>query len=327
MCEILLPISIGEGLDKLSILELKAKYIDNESKKLEVLKEKDAILPILNKYLDQVQFLYKCLYESNKKIWDLCDVMRNKSIPADLYNKMCVDIIDENDCRFRIKNKINNKLNSSLKEQKGYNLTKYIIKNPLNLTEAMLLNGLIRFNSLRFDQIILNYYDKDKDAIESLFSDDKSIVLSQTYQNFEPLTDRFMESSFSNDGYDKVYLDNGFPITIMFDYYYVDRQHENEDILFDKVVGPDKKIYTFLNKLNVNVSNNQDIVTPMDNVIPKDYFKIIEQADEIHTVDDVFFHLVNHSKTKSKKNYVYTDSPDKIINICNVNMNWIIKYI
>ena len=59
---IALPISIGEAFDKLTILEIKYKFIEDEQKKQEVKKEIDAIQPLLQTYTKQTEFYTKYLY-------------------------------------------------------------------------------------------------------------------------------------------------------------------------------------------------------------------------------------------------------------------------
>ena len=115
-----MDVSIGEGLDKYSILEIKEKYISSPEKLAHIRKEKNAIFPILSPYLDQCPLLYKLLEKVNTKIWFLVDDTRDKDVS---YRT----IMKENDARFRVKRKINDICNSYLKEQKNFHTNPYIV--------------------------------------------------------------------------------------------------------------------------------------------------------------------------------------------------------
>lgn len=100
-----LDVSIGEAIDKLTILDIKCKKI-TDKRVIEVQKEYDYIYsqlkPILHKYF----FYYDRLYDTNKMIWEKQDNIRYNSTEEsrDILYK---DIVDLNDSRFLIKNKIN----------------------------------------------------------------------------------------------------------------------------------------------------------------------------------------------------------------------------
>jgi hypothetical protein len=122
----LLEVSIGEALDKLSILELKSKYINDKSRRGEVEKEIKSIGDIIA-YKDKYNLQYKLLYHVNEKIWMYQDdITSNKIKDTDLVH--CYNTVFKlNQKRFRIKNIVNN-LENSIKEQKGYALkTVYIL--------------------------------------------------------------------------------------------------------------------------------------------------------------------------------------------------------
>lgn len=113
-----LPVSYGEALDKLTILEIKLEKIKDD-RRLDVEKEYFQLHDVLKDLIIKTQEYYDKLKEVNLSIWIKQDIFRD-SHDINLKQKLCIEIIDENDDRFRIKNKINNILGSSLKEQKGY---------------------------------------------------------------------------------------------------------------------------------------------------------------------------------------------------------------
>ena len=71
-------VSIGEVIDKLSILELKMKKISSETKKLEIQKEIDALQEC---YIYKENYLYyNILMYVNEKIWDTTDIIKTITI-------------------------------------------------------------------------------------------------------------------------------------------------------------------------------------------------------------------------------------------------------
>lgn len=114
-----LPVSIGEAIDKLTILEIKLEKIKNEGKRHEIIKEYECLQIELKSYLEKCPVHYRQLLKINQSLWNLEDVIR-----TDLSIEECASvakqIIYENDSRFRTKDKINNLLSSELREQKAY---------------------------------------------------------------------------------------------------------------------------------------------------------------------------------------------------------------
>ena len=128
------PLSIGELVDKITILEIKSVKITDASKREEVFKEK-ALLQ--NKLRDiateitihnsaSIALLYALkadLYEANFKLWAIEDEIRvcekNKDF-SDSFVALARGVYKTNDKRFEIKNKINNLTNSSVREVKSY---------------------------------------------------------------------------------------------------------------------------------------------------------------------------------------------------------------
>jgi len=252
---IVLPVSIGEGLDKLTILEIKHQAITNEEKKQEVKREIDAILPILEPYTNKASFYYKCLRDSNQKIWDLCDPLRDQTCDPLKYNQLCVGIIKENDRRFRIKNKINSMLNSNLKEQKSYAKTKAIIFTCPGVGDMITMNGAIRYYATYFDEVTIFSTNQSYKTVKPMFADDPSIVIdhvaddhearrklheyylrNQDYTKF--LTGYYIQHRgwtrhFYHDFYDEIKV----PRQIRFDYFYLNRDLDCEKNLYDQTVG------------------------------------------------------------------------------------------
>jgi hypothetical protein len=175
-----LPVSLGEAIDKLTILDIKVdKIID--------LRKKDVLMEfnLLSKKLNDFILKYKNLYETMKKvnllIWDMMDVLRDGNLKEYEYFKVCKECIEYNDIRFRVKNKINYVSKSYLKEQKSYKVNRLIIiinKKNINNTSEVLLN-IIKYFSFIYDEIIIeSIYNVD--FLKDYFNYDNTIVFEDS---------------------------------------------------------------------------------------------------------------------------------------------------
>jgi len=122
-----LPTSIGEAIDKLTILDIKLERISDIARKADVQREHDALLKhaTLTEFIQTHADLYNTMKKANAIIWDMMDVLRDGAsrISGEEYLKTCKDCIEFNDIRFRIKARINQASNSELREQKSYKTT------------------------------------------------------------------------------------------------------------------------------------------------------------------------------------------------------------
>ena len=129
MNKILVEVSVGELLDKISILEIKYNKI-KDPKKLNFIKDEYKILKDqLNsniKDYSEIENLYKALKEINLKLWSIEDDKRlceKNSDFGEKFIKLSRDVHFLNDERSKIKLEINNKTGSKIREIKEY--TKY----------------------------------------------------------------------------------------------------------------------------------------------------------------------------------------------------------
>ena len=115
--KISIPISIGELIDKISILQIKSQHTDNAyvNKELESLIEIAKEFKVFDfKYFDQ-------LLEVNQKLWKIEDQLRvhEKSQDfSDAFVNLARSVYIINDRRSSIKKEINEKYNSSYREIK-----------------------------------------------------------------------------------------------------------------------------------------------------------------------------------------------------------------
>ena len=126
MNKILVEVSIGELLDKISILEIKQEKI-KDTEKLKFINEEHSILKSqLDKNVnddDKLKKLFKSLKEINSKLWIIEDDKRLCEKEKDFtekFIKLSRDVHFLNDDRANIKLKINNHTGSKIKEIKEY---------------------------------------------------------------------------------------------------------------------------------------------------------------------------------------------------------------
>jgi len=126
MNKILVEVSVGELLDKISILEIKQEKIkDAESLKF-ITDEYNVLKAELDKNIktdDNLNGLFNSLKEINSKLWVIEDNKRmcekNKDF-GEKFIKLSRDVHFLNDNRAKIKLEINNYTGSKIKEIKEY---------------------------------------------------------------------------------------------------------------------------------------------------------------------------------------------------------------
>ena len=126
MNKIIVEVSIGELLDKISILEIKQEKI-KDSEKLKFINNEHSILKDqLEKNIksdDKLNNLYQSLKEINAKLWIIEDDKRQCEKDKDFgekFIKLSRDVHFLNDDRAKIKLDINNHTGSAIKEIKEY---------------------------------------------------------------------------------------------------------------------------------------------------------------------------------------------------------------
>lgn len=122
--EILCPISLGELVDKISILRIKIEKIDDEVKIEYAEFEEEKLFERLDKLkLDGIDQFLQQLLETNSKLWEIEDLVREEE-KSKSFGKTFVELARSvyvtNDQRFKIKNEINKKYGSEIVEVKSY---------------------------------------------------------------------------------------------------------------------------------------------------------------------------------------------------------------
>jgi len=126
MNKILVEVSVGELLDKISILEIKKEKIKDPEKLKFINDEHDILKDQLDQNVksdDKLNELFQSLKEINAKLWIIEDDKRMCEKNSDFsenFIKLSRDVHFLNDDRAKIKLEINNLTGSKIKEIKEY---------------------------------------------------------------------------------------------------------------------------------------------------------------------------------------------------------------
>ena len=119
-------LSVGELIDKITILQLKMKFIKNKEQLNNVKNELRTLKPLLkenNLETPKINKLFTDLYEVNLKLWKIEDKIREKERQSDFSDEfisLARSVYYTNDKRADIKKKINLISGSELIEEKSY---------------------------------------------------------------------------------------------------------------------------------------------------------------------------------------------------------------
>ena len=121
---VMIPVSVGELIDKITILRIKAQLIIG----LEKLKNIEQELQLLEEVRDNTDFpdldlLEQELYKVNRQLWDIenykrtCEQTGNFDL---LFIEAARNVYLKNDLRAQIKKQINTLAGSTIVEEKSY---------------------------------------------------------------------------------------------------------------------------------------------------------------------------------------------------------------
>ena len=122
--EILVPVSVGELLDKITILQIKSERIKDETKLVNIRKELNALLQTCRQNKINVEHeLVGELKKINETLWVVEDDIRDKE-RAKLFDQQFIALARAvyvtNDKRFQVKAQINKEMGSAYAEEKSY---------------------------------------------------------------------------------------------------------------------------------------------------------------------------------------------------------------
>jgi len=118
--KVMCQISFGEFIDKITILTIKLKRIDDPKKLFHIKEELDKLKTTYNGECDD---LLNELIQVNENLWvieDLLRFMEKQKKFNDRFISLARSVYRLNDKRFEIKNNINKKFDSEFMEQKSY---------------------------------------------------------------------------------------------------------------------------------------------------------------------------------------------------------------
>ena len=119
------PLSWGELIDKITILEIKELKIDSITANKNIRKELKHLLDIanLNNMPEEIKSLKTELKNVNLRLWDVEDIIREKELAGE-FDKAFIELARSvyrlNDVRAKTKQSINLILQSELVEEKSY---------------------------------------------------------------------------------------------------------------------------------------------------------------------------------------------------------------
>jgi hypothetical protein len=120
-----IPVSVGEMIDKLSILQVKKNKVTNEEKLEFINKEFDLLHNFSSEYFKnlEIELIYEKLILVNTNLWDIEDQLRvlekEKKFDSE-FIELARKVYFTNDERFRLKNEINLLTSSEIREVKDY---------------------------------------------------------------------------------------------------------------------------------------------------------------------------------------------------------------
>lgn len=126
MHTLLTPVSIGELVDKITILELKAERIDDEAKRRNVRAELDGLVPLWDAQQSRQPVLGELkarLHAINARMWEIQDALRECEAAQrfdDHFIQLARGVYATNGERVQVKNEINRVAGSALVEEKQY---------------------------------------------------------------------------------------------------------------------------------------------------------------------------------------------------------------
>ena len=120
-----IPVSVGEMIDKLSILQVKKIKVTDEDKLEFINKEFELLHNFSSEYLNnlEIELIYSKLILVNTNLWDIEDKLRvlekEKKFDGE-FVASARKVYFTNDERFRLKNEINLLTSSEIREIKDY---------------------------------------------------------------------------------------------------------------------------------------------------------------------------------------------------------------
>lgn len=123
---VMVPVSWGEVIDKITILEIKARRLSDETKQANVRRELDLLRTVRDREFrgnDRLAELATALEHINERLWIIEDDIRNCERRKDFgphFVELARSVYASNDERAALKRQINELVGSALTEEKSY---------------------------------------------------------------------------------------------------------------------------------------------------------------------------------------------------------------
>jgi len=118
-----IEVSNGEIVDKLTIIEIKLKHIQDPDKRKNLQAEYEVLNEAVSKIIDKNHEYYQELLKINQELWDIEDRIRDLERAKDFgddFIQTARSVYFTNDRRSEVKRKINEMTGSNLIEEKSY---------------------------------------------------------------------------------------------------------------------------------------------------------------------------------------------------------------
>lgn len=345
---ITLPVSLGEAIDKLTILDIKCRKIkQSEDSK----KEYDILYENLKEYVEQFSYQYRTLIRVNEEIWDMQDEIRAMPQPD---GQKCIDILNKNDMRFRIKDNINKLAKSYLREQKGYSKRRALFMGHLGLGDHIGLNGAVRFLALQYDEIDVLVKHNNVQNVTAMYADNPAIKIIPIGGGYtvDPTDNRAGECyiynpedyalvarsgfyAFPRTGFGELpqcfYRDMGMDPSIRHIYFHVPRnnelykhiegmryifvQQQSSDHYTNLITWDKDETLTIDPNINMYQEGHKwyELAQTFVNRPFFEYTAVLENASEIHTVDSSFYCLACYLQLKAEVKKCYARETGTLI--------------
>ena len=123
---VLVPIAVGELIDKITILEIKAERIGDPAKQQNVISELRMLAGVRDSQFghnDDIDRLARELKQVNESLWEIEDEIRECERRRDFgsrFIELARAVYQKNDLRSQVKRKINEVSGSRIVEEKSY---------------------------------------------------------------------------------------------------------------------------------------------------------------------------------------------------------------
>lgn len=179
------PCSIGDALDRLSILSIKADRIRDPDKIAHVRREQAAIEEVAGRYREAAAPLYAALERLNGELWDIEDAIRDREAAGDFgpeFVRLARAVYSTNDRRAEVKRQINAEQGSELVEVKSYSAgpaadadddadanVKLFILPHMGLGDMIVLAGMVRTLAEHTTELVMPVFPRNMRAARQLF--------------------------------------------------------------------------------------------------------------------------------------------------------------